>query len=72
MGKELTLQGGIELVKAVGAADTRVIDPTLMPNIPAPGNRGETVLRADKHFTVTKYNDGTFRTDILAKEKRGE
>jgi len=70
MGKDLEIQGGVKIVDSTGAADVRVIDKALMPAVPVPGDRGETVLRADKHFTVTKFNDGTLRTDILAKVGR--
>lgn len=69
MGKELELQGGISVGKSSDAATVRFIDPALLPIAPAPGDRGEKVLRADKYFTVTAYNDGTLRTDILAKVK---
>lgn len=70
MGK-LELQGPVKLA---AEPDNTPLAPVTVPTANVPtinatpaGDRGEVVVRADQHFCITKYSDGTIRRDNLSK-----
>jgi hypothetical protein len=71
-GKDLDIQGTLPAptpTAAQVADQIKTLADLAIAKAAPMGDRGEVIVRADIHEVVTKYGDGTVRTDFLAKKR---